>query len=245
MPKIKSATSKSSSHLHRIRSVGVTILNSHKQLNWSQRTRSNRSKCRLEIFYFALGELETVVKQWRQLVNLEDDKINKEEESSKQFFLTSFEKDVGFVDNFLIDIAVFREILLEAFLKPLIDAVSLYSLPTEIVLKIWHLTQPNLTLPVVWVNLVEARKFLDLLKTTTLQCYFAALKGKVVGSISLKQLLRLCHKNFNCIDGIQVPQSDCLQSSPADDGLWLSQPRIKTAPIFARLEGQNEAGGQS
>ena len=71
-------------HLHRIRSVGVTILNSHKQLNWSQRTRSNRSKCRLEIFYFALGELETVVKQWRQLVNLEDDKINKEEESSNQ-----------------------------------------------------------------------------------------------------------------------------------------------------------------
>ena len=59
-------------------------MNSHKQLNWSQRTRSNRSKCRLEIFYFALGELETVVKQWRQLVNLEDDKINKEEESSNQ-----------------------------------------------------------------------------------------------------------------------------------------------------------------
>ena len=71
-----------------------------------------------------------MVKQWRQLVNLEDDKINKEEESSKQFFLTSFEKDVGFVDNFLVDIAVFREILLEAFLKPLIDAVALYSLPT-------------------------------------------------------------------------------------------------------------------
>ena len=71
-----------------------------------------------------------MVKQWRQLVNLEDDKINKEEESSKQFFLTSFEKDVDFVDNFLVDIAVFREILLEAFLKPLIDAVALYSLPT-------------------------------------------------------------------------------------------------------------------
>ena len=79
------------------------------------------------------------------------------------------------------------------------------------------------------MNLVEARKFLDLLKTTTLQCYFAALKGKVVGSISLKQLLQLCHKNFNCIDGIQVPQSDCLQSSPADDGLLLPQPRIKVS----------------
>ena len=87
---------------------------------------------------------------------------------------------MGFVDNFLIDIAVFREILLEAFLKPLIDAVSLYSLPTEIVLKIWHLTQPNLTLPVVWVNLVEARKFLLLLKTTTLAVYNAALKGKII-----------------------------------------------------------------
>ena len=54
----------------------------------------------------------------------------KEEESSKQFFLTSFEKDVGFVDNFLVDIAVFRELLLEAFLKPLIDALAFYSLPT-------------------------------------------------------------------------------------------------------------------
>ena len=50
-----------------------------------------------------------------------------------------------------------------------------------------------------------------------------------MGSISLKQLLRLCHKNFNCIDGIQVPQSDCLQSSPADDGLLLPQPRIKVS----------------
>ena len=54
----------------------------------------------------------------------------KVEDSSKQFFLTSFEKDVGFVDNFLVDIAVFREFLLEAFLKPLIDALALYSLPT-------------------------------------------------------------------------------------------------------------------
>ena len=43
-------------------------------------------------------------------------------------------------------------------------------------------------------------------------------KGKVVGSISLKQLIRLCHKNFNCIDGIQVPQSDCLQSSQSPEG---------------------------
>ena len=52
--------------------------------------------------------------------------------------------------------------------------------PSEIVLKIWHLTQPNLTLPVVWVNLVEARKFLLLLKTTTLAVYNAALKGKII-----------------------------------------------------------------
>ena len=57
--------------------------------------------------------------------------------------------------------------------------------------------------------------------------------GKVVGSISLKQLLRLCHKNFNCIDGLQVPQSDCLQSSPdSDDGR--GQPRKKTIMFFAR-----------
>ena len=54
----------------------------------------------------------------------------KEEEASKHFFLTSFEKDLFFVDNFLLDIAVFRGLLLEAFLQPLIDALAHYSLPT-------------------------------------------------------------------------------------------------------------------
>ena len=53
-----------------------------------------------------------------------------EEEASKHFFLTSFEKDVVYVDNFLLDIAVFRGLLLEAFLQPLIDALAHYSLPT-------------------------------------------------------------------------------------------------------------------
>ena len=93
--------------------------------------------------------------------------------------MTSFEKDVSFVDNFLVDIAVFRGLLLEAFLQPLIDALlpTSVSLPAEIVLKIWRLAQPDLTLPVVWLNLVEARKFLLLLKTTTLAVYNSAIKG--------------------------------------------------------------------
>ena len=54
---------------------------------WLSKSRSNRTKCRLEIFYFALGELETVLQQWRLLVDLEDDKLNKaRKEHSVEFF---------------------------------------------------------------------------------------------------------------------------------------------------------------
>ena len=46
-------------------------------------------------------------------------------------------------------------------------------------------------------------------------------------------------------NGIQIQKSDCLQSSPANDGLWQPKSRIKPTSISARLGGQNEAGGQS
>ena len=50
--------------------------------------RSNRNKGRLEILYFALGELETVIKLWRQLVDLDDVKLNKAQCGILPFFDT-------------------------------------------------------------------------------------------------------------------------------------------------------------
>ncbi len=79
--------------------------------------------------------------------------------------------------DFLRDIAAFRSCLLDAFLKPLLDAFP-SQLPVEIVLKIWLLAQPQFTLQVAFMNLVETRKFLLLLKTTVLAIYNQVLRGK-------------------------------------------------------------------
>ena len=72
MPKISAAkVGQSCYHLDQIRSVASGLLNSHKKLDWSQRTRSNRDKTRLEAIYFALGELETVLKHWNEIQGVE------------------------------------------------------------------------------------------------------------------------------------------------------------------------------
>ena len=80
------------------------------------------------------------------------------------------------VEDFLCDIAAFRGLLLDAFLAPLIDAFVL--LPTEIVLKIWDLSQPHFSLTPQFMDSVETRKFFILVKTTTLAIYNAATQGK-------------------------------------------------------------------
>lgn len=174
MPKISSCKSY---HLAKISRVAVGLLNNHNQLNWRQRTRSNRAKGRLENLYFALGELETVLSHWSSLAKSESSLKSTEEEKAKRTFVSNFGKDCLFVEVFLRDIAAFRRLLLEAFLQPLIDAFP-KQLPTEILLKIWLLAQPHLTLTLPFMDLVEIRKFFILLKTTVLAVYNAAIKGK-------------------------------------------------------------------
>ena len=66
----------------------------HNQIShiFLEKTRSNRNKGRLEILYFALGELETVFKQWRQLVDLDDVKLNKAQCGILPFFMHNYFK---------------------------------------------------------------------------------------------------------------------------------------------------------
>ena len=72
----------------------------------------------------------------------------------------------------------FKGHLLDQFLQPLIDAFPI-SLPTEIVLHIWKFCQPDLTLPLAFIDRKEARKFLLLIKTTVLSAYNLSIKGAV------------------------------------------------------------------
>ena len=64
-----------------------------------------------------------------------------------------------------------------------------------------------------------------------------------------RQFLQKIRKNTYKIlvvkteNGIQIQKFDCLQSSPAGNGLWQRKSRIKPTFISARLGGQNEAGG--
>lgn len=181
MPKIASSKSVKSYHLGKISCVAIGLLNHHNQLNWRQRTRSNRAKGRLENLYFALGELETVLSHWKDIINCS--KLSEEEEKAKRTFVSHFGgADCLFVDVFLRDIAAFRRLLLEAFLQPLIDAFP-KQLPTEILLKIWLLAQPHFTLTLPFIDLVEIRKFFILLKTTVLAVYNAAIKGKFLCTV--------------------------------------------------------------
>ena len=84
----------------------------YQQILWS---RSNRANFRLESLYFALGELETALQNWRQIQDLNHP--NTEESLAQKALLKAFGKDLTFIDNFLADIAVFRCDLLQAFLK--------------------------------------------------------------------------------------------------------------------------------
>ena len=85
---------------------------------------------------------------------------------------------------------------------------------------------------------MEVGKFL----TPAKNHYFA-----VCRAVPSKNQEKNTYKIFvvNTENGIQIQKSDCLQSSPADDGLWQPKSRIKPTSISARLGGQNEAGDQS
>ena len=115
--------------------------------------RSNRNKNRLETLYFALGELEFVVNQLRQILDLHPGQdIHEEDRKAKKSIVTALggngeiQSGNAFIDSFLHGTRIFRSLLLDAFLQPLIDAFPV-RLPTEIIVRIWKLTQPNLTLP--------------------------------------------------------------------------------------------------
>ena len=72
----------------------------------------------------------------------------------------------------------FQSRLLDHFLHPLKNAFPVY-LPTEILLKIWQMCQPQTVLPVSFIDRKEARKFLLLIKTTVLAAYNLAVLGAV------------------------------------------------------------------
>ena len=157
--------------------------------------RSNRHKNRLETLYFALGELEFVVNQLRQILHLHPGQdIHEEDRKAKKSIVTALgfgeiQSGNTFIDSFLHGIRIFRSLLLDAFLQPLIDAFPVH-LPTEILVRIWKLTQPHLTLPVEYISLKEARKYLLLLKTTVLAVYNASL-GKAQRLLLLRRTARV------------------------------------------------------
>ena len=230
-------------HLHKIQSVATSILTGHNQSVWKQRTRSNRCNIRLESLYLALKELQSVLSHWRQLNDLNDlTEKNQDEQKALKHLKAAFDNDLAFIDSFLQDLTTFQSRLLEHFLQPLKIAFPV-CLPTEILLKIWQMCQPQTVSPVNFIDRKEARKFLLLIKTTVLSAYNLAILGQTVGSVPFKQLIILCHQNLQKIHGLQIPQPYCLQTSAASHSSELPEQQQQTA-VIARLRGQNEAGGQ-
>ena len=205
--------------------------------------RSNRINIRLESLYLALKELQSVLSHWRQLNDLSDlTEKNQDEQKALKHLKSAFDNDLAFIDSFLQDLNTFQSRLLEHFLQPLKIAFPV-CLPTEILLKIWHMCQPQTVSPVNFIDRKEARKFLLLIKTTVLSAYNLAILGQTVGSVPFKQLIILCHQNLQKIHGLQIPQPYCLQTSAASHSSELPEQQQKV--VIARLRGQNEAGGQS
>lgn len=131
-------------------------------------SRSNRAKGRLETIYFALCELETVLTSWQSLAS-----TKQEVSKAKKAFL---KQDVAFIGAFVTELSIVKGLLLDAFLQSLIEAFPRH-LPTEILVKIWRLSQPHHSADKNF-DLVEARKFLLLLKTTVLDVYNLATVGR-------------------------------------------------------------------
>ena len=144
-------------------------------------TRSNRINIRLESLYLALKELQSVLSHWRQLNDLSDlTRLEKNEQKALKHLKAAFDNDLAFIDSFLQDLNTFQSRLLEHFLQPLKNAFPVH-LPTEILLKIWQMCQPqSVLLPVTFIDRKEARKFLLLIKTTVLAAYNLAVLGAVV-----------------------------------------------------------------
>ena len=121
------------------------------------------------------SSLQSVFNHWRQL-NDTDNLSDETEQKAQKSLNAAFDNNLAFIDSFLSDLQTFQGRLLDHFLQPLIDAFPVH-LPTEILLKIWRLAQ--CTLPVDFIDRIEARKYLLLIKTTVLAAYNSAILGAV------------------------------------------------------------------
>ena len=118
-----------------------------------------------------------MLSHWRQLNDLSD-LTGKNGQKALKHLKAAFDNDLAFIDSFLQDLNTFQSRLLEHFLQPLKNSFPVY-LPTEILLKIWQMCQPQTVLPVNFIDRKEARKFLLLIKTTVLAAYNLAILGAV------------------------------------------------------------------
>ena len=51
--------------------IGQSILSSHQEKEWKQKTRSNFAHYRLESIYFAIEELERVLLSWKNIAEMD------------------------------------------------------------------------------------------------------------------------------------------------------------------------------